>query len=84
MPRYTIKKYRQDSILLREGLRNKRPIHYIIKKHFTDYKGDRKKLRLMLQNCLNGNSYEKTKKLRLMPIFKKMYFNITGNMINEK
>lgn len=84
MTKYTIEKYRKDSVLLRQGLKNKRPIYYIMKEYFPDFKGDRKRLRSEIQNCLNGNSYEKTLHMKLMPIFKKLYFIKTGKQFVSK
>lgn len=84
MDNYTIEMYRKDSVLLRQGLKNKRPIYYIMKEYFPDYKGDRKRLRSEIQNCLNGNSYEKTLQMNLMPIFEKLYYIKTGNRFLRK
>lgn len=83
MGKYSIETYREDSIILRKGLRNKRPIYYIMKKYYPNYQGDRKKLRSEIQNCLNGNSYEKTLRLKLMPLFKKVYYVKTGKLFKK-
>lgn len=84
MPKYTLQRYREDSIMLREGLRNKRPTAYIIKTYFPDYKGNIKTLRSEIQNCLNGNSFDKTVKMNLMPIFKTVYMLKTGKKFKRK
>lgn len=84
MSKYTIDIYRIDTILLREGLRNTKPVSHILKKYFTDFRGDKKELRSNIQNALNGNSYEKAIELKLMPIFKRVYKEKTGKEYKRK
>lgn len=83
MSKYTLESYQEDTRKLRKGLKNKRPIYYIMKEYFPDYKEDKKKLRSTIQNCLNGNSYQKTIEMKLMPMFKKIYQQKTGIEFNK-
>jgi hypothetical protein len=79
MPQYTRDKYLNDCTEIRTSLKGKRPIEYIIKNYFPKYKGERRrKLRLHLVNSLNGNSFSKTKSLKLIPIFIEVYNLKTG------
>ncbi len=85
MPEFTRDKYLNDCKIIRYSLKGKRPIEYIIKNYYKKHKGEkRRKLRMHIVNSLNGNSFNKTKSLKLMPIFIEVYNLKTGKTFQSQ